>query len=62
MSTSPALPRLRRTVELLCHLIRVVARDTALWSDDVWVVDSTAIRATSGGCGYTLSAPCTASR
>ena len=35
--------RLRRTTELLGHLIRVVARDTTLWSDDVWVVDSTPV-------------------
>jgi hypothetical protein len=35
--------RLRRTADLLCHLIRVVATDTALWSDDVWVVDSTPV-------------------
>jgi len=80
--------RLRRTTELLRHLIRAVACDTALWSDDVWVVDSTrwsaaapgrppsgrrwpggpsmatapAIRATSGGCGCSWSAPCTACR
>jgi hypothetical protein len=35
--------RLRRTAELLGHLIRAVACDTALWSDDVWVVDSTPV-------------------
>jgi Transposase DDE domain len=35
--------RLRRTAELLGHLIRAVAWDTALWSDDVWVVDSTPV-------------------
>jgi hypothetical protein len=35
--------RLRRTTELLGHLIRAVARDPSLWSDDVWVVDSTAV-------------------
>jgi hypothetical protein len=35
--------RLRRTAELLRHLIRAVACDTALWSDDVWVVDSTPV-------------------
>jgi hypothetical protein len=35
--------RLRRTAGLLGHLIRVLARDTALWSDDVWVVDSTPV-------------------
>jgi hypothetical protein len=35
--------RLRRTVELLGHLIQAVATDTALWTDDVWVVDSTPV-------------------
>jgi hypothetical protein len=35
--------RLRRTTELLGHLIRAVARDTSLWSDNVWVVDSTPV-------------------
>jgi len=35
--------RLRRTAELLRHVIRSVATDTALWSDDVWVVDSTPV-------------------
>ena len=35
--------RLRRTAGLLGHLIRAVACDTALWSDDVWVVDSTPV-------------------
>jgi hypothetical protein len=35
--------RLRRTAELLRQVIRVIACDTALWSDDVWVVDSTPV-------------------
>lgn len=35
--------RLRRTAELLRQVIRVVATDTRLWSDDVWVVDSTPV-------------------
>jgi hypothetical protein len=35
--------RLRRAAELLRHVIRAVATDTALWSDDVWVVDSTPV-------------------
>jgi hypothetical protein len=35
--------RLRRTAELLRHTIRVVAMQTTLWSDDVWVVDSTPV-------------------
>jgi hypothetical protein len=33
--------RLRRTAELLRQVIRVIACDTALWSDDLWVVDFT---------------------
>jgi hypothetical protein len=41
--------RLRRTTGLLGHLIRAVARDTALWSDDVWVVDSTRWSAAARG-------------
>ena len=35
--------RLRRTAELLRHAIRALASDTALWSDDVWIVDSTPV-------------------
>jgi hypothetical protein len=35
--------RLRRTAGLLRHVIRAVATDTPLWSDDVWLVDSTPI-------------------
>jgi hypothetical protein len=35
--------RLRRAGELLRQAIRVVACDTTLWSDDVWVVDSTPV-------------------
>ena len=35
--------RLRRTGELLRQVIRLIACDTALWSDDVWVVDSTPV-------------------
>jgi hypothetical protein len=35
--------RLRRAAELIRHAIRVVACDTTLWSDDVWVVDSTPV-------------------
>ena len=35
--------RLRRTAELLRQVIRVVACDTRLWSDDVWLVDSTPV-------------------
>jgi hypothetical protein len=33
--------RLRRAAGLLGHVIRAIATDTALWSDDVWIVDST---------------------
>jgi hypothetical protein len=35
--------RLRRSGELLRCTIRMIACDTALWSDDVWVVDSTPV-------------------
>ena len=35
--------RLRRAAGLLRQVIRVVACDTTLWSDDVWVVDSTPV-------------------
>jgi len=35
--------RLRRAAELIRHAIRAVACQTALWSDDVWVVDSTPV-------------------
>ena len=35
--------RLRRAAELLRQVIRAVATDTTLWSDDVWVVDSTPV-------------------
>jgi hypothetical protein len=38
--------RLRRACELVKHMIRVLAQDTSLWTDDVWVVDSTPV-----GCG-----------
>ena len=35
--------RLRATSSLVLHMIRLLAADTTLWSDDVWVVDSTAV-------------------
>jgi hypothetical protein len=35
--------RLRRAAGLLRHVIRVLATDTALWTDDVWLVGSTPI-------------------
>lgn len=38
--------RLRKAAGLLRHVIRMLAADTSLWSDDVWVVDSTPV-----GCG-----------
>jgi hypothetical protein len=41
--------RLRRTTELLCQIIRAVATDTALWTDDVWVVDSTPVECGRSG-------------
>lgn len=35
--------RLRKAAELIRRVTRALARDTALWSDDVWVVDSTPV-------------------
>jgi hypothetical protein len=35
--------RLRKAAELILQVSRTLARDTKLWSDDVWVVDSTPI-------------------
>ncbi|WP_031165906.1 IS982 family transposase [Streptosporangium roseum] len=35
--------RLRKASGLVLHMIRVLAADTSLWSDDVWVVDSTPV-------------------
>ncbi|MGI5254378.1 IS982 family transposase [Actinacidiphila glaucinigra] len=38
--------RLRAASPLLTSMIRMVAQDTSLWTDDVWLVDSTPV-----GCG-----------
>ncbi|WP_280702982.1 IS982 family transposase [Kitasatospora sp. GP82] len=38
--------RLRNASKLVKHIIRLLAPDTPLWSDDVWAVDSTPV-----GCG-----------
>jgi hypothetical protein len=35
--------RLRAASGLVLHMIRMLAADTTLWSDDVWVVDSTPV-------------------
>jgi hypothetical protein len=35
--------RLRGAASLLRHAIRAVATDTSLWTDDVWIVDSTPV-------------------
>jgi hypothetical protein len=35
--------RLRKTADLIRRVARTLARDTTLWSDDVWVVDSTPV-------------------
>ncbi|MEV4067201.1 IS982 family transposase [Nonomuraea dietziae] len=35
--------RLRAATGLVAHLIRILGRDTSLWSDDVWVADSTPV-------------------
>ena len=36
--------RLRKAFPLLIRVIRMLAMDTSLWSDDVWVVDSTPVQ------------------
>ncbi len=38
--------RLRRASSLVTSMIRILAADTSLWNDDVWLVDSTPV-----GCG-----------
>lgn len=38
--------RLRKACALFTHMIRMLAMDSTLWTDDVWVVDSTPV-----GCG-----------
>ena len=35
--------RLRRAAGLLRHAIRAIATDTSLWTDDVWLADSTPV-------------------
>ena len=35
--------RLRGAAGLLRHAIRAIASDTSLWSDDVWIIDSTPV-------------------
>src|SRR5260370_3172976 len=35
--------RLRAAAALITTLIRLLAADTSLWTDDVWVVDSTPV-------------------
>jgi hypothetical protein len=35
--------RLRNATGLVLHMIRMLATDTTLWSDDVWVADSTPV-------------------
>src|ERR1022692_5214900 len=35
--------RLRAAASLLRHCIRALAADTSVWTDDVWVVDSTPV-------------------
>jgi hypothetical protein len=35
--------RLRNACGLVTHMIRILAADTSLWSDDVWVADSTPV-------------------
>ncbi|WEB39672.1 IS982 family transposase [Streptomyces yunnanensis] len=35
--------RLRKAAELLRRVVRLLAADTSVWSDDVWIVDSTPV-------------------
>jgi hypothetical protein len=35
--------RLRKAADLIAHVNRLLAMDTTLWTDDVWVVDSTPV-------------------
>ncbi|WAL72646.1 transposase [Kitasatospora sp. YST-16] len=35
--------RLRKAADLIAHINRLLATDTSLWSDSVWVVDSTPV-------------------
>lgn len=35
--------RLRRAANLIRHVLRALAQDTAFWHDDVWIVDSTPV-------------------
>src|SRR5215475_11013510 len=35
--------RLRKLALTMCWLIRMLAMDTSMWTDDVWVVDSTPV-------------------
>src|SRR5690348_10888692 len=35
--------RLRASASMIRHCIRVLAADTSVWADDVWVVDSTPV-------------------
>lgn len=46
----PSLPkqpgydkRLRKAADLLRHVIRLLATDTSVWGEDVWIVDSTTV-------------------
>ena len=44
--------RLRAAASLIRHCIRVLAADTSVWTDDVWVVDSTPVE-----CGRSRRPP-----
>ncbi|MFC4531760.1 transposase [Sphaerisporangium dianthi] len=35
--------RLRKSYGLVLNMIRILAADTSLWNDDVWVIDSTPV-------------------
>ena len=48
--------RLRGAAALIRHAIRAIATDTALWTDDVWVFDSTRWSAAASGSCQALGA------
>jgi hypothetical protein len=51
--------RLRALADTLRRLIGVLARDTSLWADDVWAVDSTPMeRARSHATAKAMKARC----
>ncbi len=50
--------RLRKAADLIRRVTRTLAWDTTLWSDDVWVVDSTPVEGEAERPGSQLFKPC----